>query len=190
MRYAFILALIVASVSLLVFAGCRDSARVAADTVSPEVAPTPAASSINVVSNDEVFDGHVITKTDAEWRAQLTDAEYKVLRQADTDPPYHSDYYDNHEAGTYYCKACHLKMFTSDTKFESGTGWPSFYRVFNKKNVIEVTDRSLPGEERTEIICARCKSHLGHVFDDGPKPTGLRYCMNGSALTFEPAKKN
>ncbi|MFL6375369.1 MAG: peptide-methionine (R)-S-oxide reductase MsrB, partial [Pyrinomonadaceae bacterium] len=176
MRYAFIFVVVLASVSFLVFAGCRDAASVAA--TMPEVAPTPAAAPANnsVASNDEIFDGHVITKTEAEWRAQLTDAEYKVLRQADTDPPYHSEYYDNHEAGTYYCKACHLKIFTSDTKFESGTGWPSFYKVFNKKNVIEVQDRSLPGEVRTEVICARCKSHLGHVFDDGPKPTGLRYC--------------
>ena len=129
MRYAFVFVAILASVSLFVFAGCRDSARV--EAVVPDVAPTPAVvNANNSSSNDDVFDGHVITKTDAEWKAQLTDAEYKVLRQADTDPPFHSDYFDNHEAGTYYCKACHLKIFTSDTKFESGTGWPSFYRVY------------------------------------------------------------
>jgi peptide-methionine (R)-S-oxide reductase len=183
MKYAFVLVALLASVSFLVFAGCRDATPVAATV--PDVEPTPAAGSNNIVSNDEIFDGHVIKKSDAEWKAQLTPAEYKVLREADTDPAYHSDYWDNHEAGTYYCKACHLKLFTSDTKFESGTGWPSFYRVVNKKNVIEVEDRSLPGESRTEIICARCKSHLGHVFDDGPRPTGLRYCMNGTALKFE-----
>ncbi|MBV9240861.1 MAG: peptide-methionine (R)-S-oxide reductase MsrB [Acidobacteria bacterium] len=189
MKYAVVSIAIVASVSFLVVAGCRESGRTSeADTVVPNAATTPAPGQSNSVSNDEVFDGHVITKTDAEWRAQLTDAEYKVLREADTDPAFHSEYWDNHASGTYYCKACHLKLFTSDTKFESGTGWPSFYRVFNKKNVIEVEDRSLPGEVRTEVICARCKSHLGHVFDDGPKPTGLRYCMNGSALKFEPAK--
>jgi peptide-methionine (R)-S-oxide reductase len=188
MKYVFIFVVILASVSLLVIAGCRDSASVAVDPLAPAPGPTPDAVANNAPTNDEVFDGHEIKKTDAEWKAQLTDAEYKVLRQADTDPPFHSDYFDNHEVGTYYCKACHLKIFTSDTKFESGTGWPSFYRVFNKKNVIEKVDNSL-GEERTEIICARCHSHLGHVFDDGPKPTGLRYCMNGSALKFEPTKK-
>jgi peptide-methionine (R)-S-oxide reductase len=184
MKYAVVSVAIVASVSFFVFAGCRDSARVTSDNVPPDVDPTPAASS-NAPSNDEVFDGQTIKKSDKEWRAQLTDAEYQVLRNAATDVAFQSPYWDNHEAGTYYCKACHLKLFTSDTKFESGTGWPSFYKVFNKKNVIEVDDRSLPGEERTEIICARCHSHLGHVFDDGPKPTGLRYCMNGSALKFE-----
>jgi peptide-methionine (R)-S-oxide reductase len=188
MRYAVVFVVLIASVSLLVFAGCRESARAEVENVIPATVPTPVAVDNKTSSNDEVFDGHVITKTDAEWRAQLTPAEYKVLREADTDPPFHSDYFDNHEKGTYYCKACHLKIFTSDTKFESGTGWPSFYRVFNKKNVIEKEDRSLPGEVRTEVICARCKSHLGHVFDDGPRPTGLRYCMNGSALTFEKAK--
>ncbi|HEY2847799.1 MAG TPA: peptide-methionine (R)-S-oxide reductase MsrB [Pyrinomonadaceae bacterium] len=187
MKYAFVFVVILASVSLLVIAGCRPTSRAEIDPVSFAPEPTPAAAANNVASNDDVFDGHVITKTDAEWKAQLTDAEYKVLRQADTDPPFHSDYFDNHEKGTYYCKACHLKLFTSDTKFESGTGWPSFYRVFNKKNVIEVADHSL-ADERTEIICARCHSHLGHVFEDGPKPTGLRYCMNGSALKFEKAK--
>ena len=143
-----------------------------------------AALLANAGGNDDEFDGKQITKTDAEWKKELGPKAYKVLRQADTEYPYTGEYWDNHEAGTYYCRACHLKVFTSDTKFESGTGWPSFYQVANKKNVIEKEDRSL-GDVRTEVLCARCKSHLGHVFDDGPKPTGLRYCMNSLALKFE-----
>ena len=185
MKYAVVSVALLASVSFLVVAGCRDSARVAIDPASAETEPTPAAAGNTVPSNDDVFDGQTIKKSDKEWRAQLTDAEYQVLRNAATETAFHNEYWDNHEKGTYYCRACHLKLFTSDTKFDSGTGWPSFYKVVNKKNVIEVEDRSLPGEDRTEILCARCKSHLGHVFDDGPKPTGLRYCMNSLALKFE-----
>jgi len=183
MKYAFIFVALLASVSLLVVAGCRDGSPV--EAVVPDAEPTPAVASNNTVPNDDIFDGQTIKRSDKEWRAQLTENEYQVLRNAATETAYTGEYWDNHEKGTYYCRACHLKIFTSDTKFDSGTGWPSFYKVYNKKNVIEVEDRSLPGETRTEILCARCKSHLGHVFDDGPKPTGLRYCMNSLALKFE-----
>ena len=138
-------------------------------------------------SMDDVFDGKQITKTDDDWRKQLTPAQYNVLREEGTERPFTGEYADNHADGDYYCAACHLKLFSSATKFESGTGWPSFFQAINAKNVIEKVDSTL-GFTRTEVECARCHSHLGHVFDDGPKPTGLRYCMNSVAMKFE-AKK-
>lgn len=137
--------------------------------------------------SDDIFDGKTIEKTDEEWKKALTPAEFHILRAEGTDRPYASPYNDNHEHGDYYCAACHLKLFSSKTKFESGTGWPSFYQPVNAVNVVEKTDTTL-GITRTKVECARCHGHLGHVFDDGPEPTGLRYCMNGTALKFEKAK--
>jgi peptide-methionine (R)-S-oxide reductase len=124
-----------------------------------------------------------ISKTDAEWKSILTPEQYAVTRQAATEAPYSSALTDLHDQGVFQCVACDLPVFSSKNKFDSGTGWPSFWAPIAKENVLEKVDNSL-AETRTEVLCARCESHLGHVFDDGPKPTGLRYCMNGLALKF------
>ena len=126
-----------------------------------------------------------VSHTPAEWQKLLGPQRYAVLREAATERPFSSPLLKEHRRGTFVCAGCAQPLFNSATKFESGTGWPSFYRVLPGE-VIERPDRSL-GVERTEILCSRCGGHLGHVFDDGPKPTGLRYCMNGLALNFRAA---
>ena len=124
-----------------------------------------------------------IIKTDAEWKSLLTPEQYSVMRQKGTEAPYSSPLNDLHDKGAFVCAACELPLFSSAQKFDSGTGWPSFWAPIKKENLREEVDRSL-SEVRTEVLCARCDGHLGHVFDDGPNPTGLRYCMNGVALKF------
>jgi len=129
--------------------------------------------------------GYEVTKSDAEWKKLLSPAAYNILRHQDTEAPFTSPLNDEHRKGIFACAGCALDLYSSDTKFDSGTGWPSFYRPLPNA-VLTSRDHSL-FMERTEVHCRRCGGHLGHVFDDGPKPTGLRYCMNGLAMTFKPA---
>ncbi len=124
-----------------------------------------------------------VVKSDSEWRAQLSDEAYRVARRKGTERPFTHDNYPK-AAGTFRCVCCDAPLFDAGAKFDSGTGWPSFYQPIDETAVGEVSDRSL-FMRRTEIVCARCDAHLGHVFPDGPQPTGLRYCMNGVAMSFE-----
>ncbi len=128
-----------------------------------------------------------VVKTDDEWKAHLTPEQYKILRHAGTERPFCGINLENKGAGVYECAGCDLPLFKSEGKFNSGTGWPSFFNPIDKDNVWYRSDREF-GMVRTEILCARCDGHLGHVFDDGPPPTGLRYCINGTVLKFVPDK--
>ena len=128
-----------------------------------------------------------ITKTEAEWQQQLTPEQFYVLREKGTERAGTGEYANSHDPGMYRCAACGNELFSSETKFESGTGWPSFYQPIAAGKTTTATDSSL-GMARDEVVCTRCGGHLGHVFDDGPKPTGLRYCINSVSLKFEKAK--
>jgi methionine-R-sulfoxide reductase len=124
-----------------------------------------------------------VVKTDAEWKKQLTREQYLVARNKGTEPPFCGNLLDNKKEGVYACVCCGLPLFSSDSKFHSGTGWPSFFQPVAKENVVEHADHS-HGMVRTEVLCARCDGHLGHLFDDGPRPTGLRFCVNSESLRF------
>ena len=150
--------------------------------------PTPGSPAKREYTFIDSWDGVKLKKADTIWKSELNELEFYVLRKQGTERAYTGELTGDKSEGTYYCNACGLAVFSSKHKYDSETGWPSFYKPIDKKHVGETVDRSIPEEVRTEVHCNRCGSHLGHVFDDGPEPTGLRYCINSVSLKFRPSK--
>ena len=160
-----------------------------ADEPTSKCSIDPQKSACAIPSEAKISGAFPVTHTDAEWKKLLTPEQYRVLRQQGTEPAFNNAYWDNHAEGIYVCAGCGTPLFSSTDKFESHTGWPSFTKPLGP-NVVAVSSDTSHGMTRDEVHCAICGGHLGHVFNDGPPPTGLRYCMNSAALKFIPANKN